>query len=538
MNALDIGLRASLMVLIALAASATLRRRSAALRHWVLAAGIVSAAAVAPLGIALPTWDLPAAPKASEAPIARIVVSQQPAPDDAVAATRAVTPPAAAPGLPVESIVNALWAAGFAVSVFVMLASLRRLSRVTDEAIPLKDQRWTALAEKLSTELDVRRNVALLQTGLPATLGTWGWRRPCVLLPAGCEQWSTDRIRVVLGHELAHIRRADWVVQISADLVRAAFWYNPLFWIACAQLRRSSEEACDNAVLDAGVPATDYATHLLDIARTCRPSPALAALVPMARRSTLEWRIAAMLNDTLARTRPTRRALATALAVIVGITLTTATFRAKEQAGPMPFTGTAYDVTGGVLPGVAMTLEDANGNRATATTDRTGRFEFGVVAPGKYKLSMTSLPGFQSATHEITLQEPRQWDVDLTFQVGTLQERVTVTEQRPAGATTRTNREPVRVGGNIKPPRKLVDVRPVYPQAMRDAGIDGVVSLSALIDAEGKVVSVRVTGSQAHPELAKAATEAVKQWQFSPTLLNGDKVEVLMTVSVAFTLQD
>jgi protein TonB len=73
---------------------------------------------------------------------------------------------------------------------------------------------------------------------------------------------------------------------------------------------------------------------------------------------------------------------------------------------------------------------------------------------------------------------------------------------------------------------------------MRDAAIDGVVSLNALIDAEGKVASVRLAGSQAHPELAKAAIEAVKQWQFSPTLLNGDKVEVLMTVTVAFTLQD
>jgi len=245
-----------------------------------------------------------------------------------------------------------------------------------------------------------------------------------------------------------------------------------------------------------------------------------------------------MLNHTLIRTRPTRRALTLVFAVIVGITLTTASFRAKEQAGPMPFTGTAYDVTGGVLPGVVMTMEDAAGSRATATTDSAGRFEFGVVAPGSYRLSMNNLPGFQSAAYDIKLESPRQWDVNLTFQVGTLQERVTVTEQRPAGSPSPGQREPVRVGGNIKPPRKLVDVRPIYPQAMRDAGIDGTVSLSALIDIEGKVASVRVTGSQAHPELAKAAAEAVKQWQFSPTLLNGDKVEVLMTVAVAFNLQD
>jgi len=537
MIALDLGLRATVVVLVALAAAQLLRRRSAALRHWVLAAGILSALAVAPLGIALPAWDLPL--QSDPAVLVNSAIG-------AGASSPAVAPSSAAPVVPVSAprrlsvstVVDTLWVAGFLVSIAAMLINLRRLARLTDEAPPLVDARWTAMARTLARGLGVRDDVALKRTAMATTLGTWGWRRPAVLLPAGCETWSDDRIRIVLGHELAHIGRADWAVQMAADVVRAVFWYNPVFWIACARLRRESEAACDNAVLEAGVPAAEYASHLLDIARTCRRPSAMAMLVPMARPSTLEWRIAAMLNHTLIRTRPTRRALATVLAVIIGITLTTASFRAKEQAGPMPFTGTAYDVTGGVLPGVVMTMEDAAGNRATATTDRTGRFEFGVVAPGSYRLSMNNLPGFQSATHEIKLVDPRQWDVNLTFQVGTLQERVTVTEQRPAGVPARVNREPVRIGGNIKPPRKLVDVRPIYPQAMRDAGVDGTVALSALIDADGKVTSVRVTGSQAHPDLAKAAVEAVQQWQFSPTLLNGEKVEVLMTVTVGFSLQD
>ena len=96
----------------------------------------------------------------------------------------------------------------------------------------------------------------------------------------------------------------------------------------------------------------------------------------------------------------------------------------------------------------------------------------------------------------------------------------------------------MRIGGNIKPPRKLVDVRPVYPQAMRDAGLEGVVSLTALIDVAGRTVSVRVIGSPAHPDLGRAAADAVRQWQFSPTLLNGEAVDVLMNVQVAFKLED
>lgn len=536
MIALDLGLRASVVVLVALTASLLLRRRSAALRHWVLAAGILSAVAVAPLGIALPAWDLPL--QSDPPALLTVAISGDASPPPAVwPAAATATRPAPPPRVALSTMVNSVWAAGFLISIAAMLISLRRLSRLTAEARTLTDERWLAMAHTLARNLDVRDDVALKQTALATTLGTWGWRRPAVLLPAGCERWTDDRIRIVLGHELAHIGRADWAIQMAADVVRAVFWYNPLFWLACARLRRESEAACDNAVLEAGVPASEYASHLLEIARTCRrPSP-MATLVPMARRSTLEWRIAAMLNHTLIRTRPTRRAVATVFAVIVGITLTTASFRAKEQAGPMPFTGTTYDPTGAVLPGAAMMMEDGSGNRATATTDRSGRFDFGIVSPGRYRLSM-NLPGFQSVTHDIRLEEPRQWDVNLTFQVGTLQETITVRDQRPPGAPARENREPVRIGGNIKPPRKLVDVRPVYPQSMRDAGIEGTVSLTALIDSEGKVVSVRVAGSQAHPDLAKAAIEAVKGWQFSPTLLNGDKVEVLMTVAVAFSLED
>lgn len=139
---------------------------------------------------------------------------------------------------------------------------------------------------------------------------------------------------------------------------------------------------------------------------------------------------------------------------------------------------------------------------------------------------------------EVTLENPRQWDRSLTLQVGNIQESIAVRDQRPSGTPASADRAPIRIGGNIRPPRKLVDVRPVYPQAMREAGLEGVVSLSALIGTDGLVHSVRVNGAQVHPDLAKSAAEAVRQWQFSPTLLNGEAVEVLMNVTVGFSLQD
>ena len=92
----------------------------------------------------------------------------------------------------------------------------------------------------------------------------------------------------------------------------------------------------------------------------------------------------------------------------------------------------------------------------------------------------------------------------------------------------------VRVGGNIKLPAKIKDVKPVYPADAMQAGVQGVVIFEVVIDEAGKVAEARVLRSI--QLLAQAAEEAVRQWEFTPTLLNGSPVPVIMTVTVQFTL--
>jgi protein TonB len=94
---------------------------------------------------------------------------------------------------------------------------------------------------------------------------------------------------------------------------------------------------------------------------------------------------------------------------------------------------------------------------------------------------------------------------------------------------------PVRVGGNIKAPVKTRDVRPVYPSIAQSARVQGMVIIEAIIGPNGKVQDAKVLRSI--PLLDQAALEAVKQWEFTPTLLNGVPVPVIMTVTVNFTLQ-
>jgi len=93
---------------------------------------------------------------------------------------------------------------------------------------------------------------------------------------------------------------------------------------------------------------------------------------------------------------------------------------------------------------------------------------------------------------------------------------------------------PLRIGGDIAEPKKIRDVRPVYPQEAKDAGVQGIVILEVTIDPQGDVSDARVLRSV--PMLDEPALDAVQQWRFTPTVLNGQPVPVVMTVTVNFSL--
>jgi protein TonB len=92
----------------------------------------------------------------------------------------------------------------------------------------------------------------------------------------------------------------------------------------------------------------------------------------------------------------------------------------------------------------------------------------------------------------------------------------------------------VKVGGVVRPPQIIREVRPAYPPLARQARISGTVKLEAVIATDGSVQALKVTGG--HPLLAPAAVEAVRQWRYQPTTLNGDPVEVTLVIDVHFTL--
>ena len=122
----------------------------------------------------------------------------------------------------------------------------------------------------------------------------------------------------------------------------------------------------------------------------------------------------------------------------------------------------------------------------------------------------------------------------LSSQVQASWAECSVAASSPCWRRRRLRRPGVRVGGDIKEPKKVKDQRPVYPPVAMAAKIEGIVIIEATIGKDGSVSEAKVLRGQ--PLLNQAALDAVNQWKFTPTMLNGQPVEVLMTVTVNFTL--
>jgi beta-lactamase regulating signal transducer with metallopeptidase domain len=306
---------AALVLGLGLAATAMLRRQSAALRHAVLAATI-SAATLMPAF----EWLLPQIPVLRMQAAAGFVTSGLTLESDVPAAPAGHTAPAPR-AFPWPAALGLAWLAGTLVTFAGLVTGLARLARLRARCSPADDA-WRGLADELARARGVRRPVALLQSDDPSLLVTCGVLRPAIILPAGAPAWPDDRRRVVLRHELAHVVRHDAAIQLAGEALRVVQWLNPLVWIACRRLRQESEYACDDAVLSDGVEAADYATHLLDVARDLSGHHAAWTAAPaIAHPSTLERRVIAMLEQNRNRAPLDRRgwALAALAALVISL---------------------------------------------------------------------------------------------------------------------------------------------------------------------------------------------------------------------------
>jgi beta-lactamase regulating signal transducer with metallopeptidase domain len=534
-------MKVTFLILIALSINAVLRKQSAALRHWVLAMGILSAGLTPLLGMVLPEWHLPmenrvmsgssdqAIPPSATTDVEFSIQQKQ----DSVNAS---------PRVSVDRLLRTVWLAGTALSLLILVVGLSRLAWLASRSRQVADPRWEKLLGPVS----------LLHSHHPTLLVTWGLMNPKIILPAPAPDWSEERLRIVLSHEMAHIRRGDWFVQMLAEVLRSVYWFNPVVWVACRRLRQESEQACDDAVLSGGVEGSEYATQLLGLARDLRqprgtvfsgfPAPA------MARPSSLGRRVHAMLNAGINRNPiSTSARVATVIALLL-IAVPIAMAQAFSS-----LSGTLIDATGGTLPDAKVTLSNTQRqSKYEVKSSQNGTFEFVGLPSGVYELDVQQL-GFETFHESVSIAPGQNLQRRLTLHVGSLEETVTVSTsvdpaaaaaadaRRQANITQRVPFQPADlsgcvatpVGGSIRAPKKLRDMVPEYPASLRGTGVDGVVVMDSTIGLDGFPKNIEVREG-ANPELANAAVTALREWQYSQTILNCTPIEVSMKVTMRF----
>ena len=525
-------LRSSAVVAFGLAVAFALRRQPASLRHWILAASLALAAAQPAINLVVPAWRVS---------VSTVTVIPEPLAESTVETTfalEAATPPVASRAearLDFGRLALWVWAGGAAISLAVLAVGALWLIWLSARASSAPGN-WQREAQALGDELGIRRPIRIAITEHPAMLVTWGTIWPVILLPPEAASWSSERVRLVLAHEMAHLRRRDWLVQLFAELFRALNWFNPLFWIACDRLRKESEYACDDVVLDLGIGGTNYASHLVELARafsahgrTWLPAPSIA------RPSTLERRVRAMLNPQLDRrpVSPLRRAALAATMLAVALPIAAASQQSGSPAG------TLTDPSGKPLAQATLRLTAENGGQTVeARSDADGKFVFPAVPAGEYMLSVRQ-PGFAATRHRMQLNGGAV-TINLQAQIATLKETVSVDATPHAGDSPRRSYTPQAcsasaAGGQLVPPKKLLHVTPRYRQDWIDAKLEASILLKATIGKDGRVRSVENI-SPVNAEMEDEAMAAVGKWEFSPTYLNCEPVEVQMYVTVSFKL--
>jgi len=519
-----------------------------------------------------------------------------------------------------------VWGIGVCLLGLHLLGGGMQVARLRRSASPLVAPDPIEALHRLATRLGLTSDVQLFESwsiDVPAVIG---WLRPAIVVPiSALAGLSTSHFEAILAHELAHVRRRDYLVNVVQRVIETLLFYHPAVWWVSGWIRREREHCCDEIAAGACGDRVRYARALRALEELRADTPALAM---GARGGDLLVRIARLVDRTPVpapgwpggvvmivpliaflsvgslSARPVQPAaqpsspalvapatvatpaaapptIATRSATPPTVASTPDRRRAPQPVGEI--SGTVTDPSGGVLPGVTVFLKSqATSEGKTAVTNATGTFGFTDITAGDYELDLT-LSGFRRSGVPVQVAPGQRMTMNVRLQLGSLSEEMTVvagdvaTGQMPTSLQTADdylaaarfyyNREAyadadamltqaidlihasqpnvapppaaapgiVRVGGSIREPRKTNNVRPVYPAAALASGSEGVVTLEAIISRDGTVSDARITSAPS--ALDTAALAAVRQWIFTPTLLNGMPVEVSMGVKVVFKMR-
>ena len=480
----------------------------------------------------------------------------------------------------------AVIAGGIALRLLWMAVGFVRLHRLRRAGEPAPRDQHATLQDSLRTNADVRYVSGLRQ---PVTFGL---RHPVVLLPDTLRTHASEIREAVLAHELVHVRRRDWAWVIPEEIVRGILWFHPAIWWLISRVQLAREEVVDATVVALTGRRRTYVEALLAFADATplAPAPAFAWRRHLFRRIVLISR-----EDAMSVRRLIGSCVVMTLVVASGTWYALGAFPMSEisrgqevQMEPGPLERAANPITpenpiprrvsttqavtppqvAAIGAGAVVTVRTTVNNagqvaeaRATRMTveAKSGAFTFAfrnttIVDVYRFASELAARSGAGSNSEPKLLLDAivnaavaaaQQWRYDAPFKAPiAFDVNIPVGNAPPppppppppAGAPMVVDGTgALRVGGNVKQPTKIKNVAPMYPPEAQEQKVQGVVIIQARIGADGRVEEAAVLRSI--PLLDQAALDAVRQWEFQPTLMNGVATPVILTVTVQFSLQ-
>ncbi|HEV8657405.1 MAG TPA: M56 family metallopeptidase [Thermoanaerobaculia bacterium] len=321
--ALLVILKATLILAIARLLVLALPRLSAATKHLGITLALCSVIALPIIGLAAPAWRLAVLPThATQNPSQATKTIGATGDDDELpqSTVAAAITVAKAAGVVPEAKLNAFeravdtvkgsWQGFIILSIFAaslvfllrMAAGVVGVGIVAQRSAEITDDESLRELDRARDHLRLSQEVRLLRSDSVSVPVIWGLFKPVLLLPASSIEWPIERVRVVLVHELAHVKRLDGLTLLITKAAVAIFWFHPLMWTLERVARAECERACDDLVLESGTKPSDYAEHLLSIAKAIpQVDPFRSVTLAMSRRSQLEGRLLSILQPHVRR---------------------------------------------------------------------------------------------------------------------------------------------------------------------------------------------------------------------------------------------
>jgi TonB family protein len=544
--------------------SILLRRSTSSLRHavWILA--LVAAVVVPVAGDLVPRFDLQVLKEPST------TVTFLPVPNVVTAGDEQGLKASTRESFQLGRLpLGFVWILGAVILIGRLLKGAMTVKQTARNAARISDDGWHNLTDELCASFGIEKPVHLLFTDQLMSPMTWGFRQHTILLPRTAATWPDDRRRLVLAHELAHVKRNDVLLQILAQIGCSIYWFNPLVWYAAHRVHIERERACDDRVLTLGAPAVDYADHLIQIVRGLRERSIAYAAVSMAQPSQLETRLVSILDTRLRRrtlskigtvTLCTLAGLLTASIAAIGVTtavpLPPVIMAAVKIAPPEPERKATEPEAkpqqtrigdGSTIPNSAMTPPRVvefqpptyTNEALLAHVEGTVTLEASVKVEGEVQV-LRVVKGLGYGLDEKAIEAVKGWKFAPATRNGAPVDAVTQVDVDftfPAWYSQINDDEPpVRVGPGITPPKVIVRVQPQYSDEARAAKYRGKVVLQATVHQNGTVTVDKVV-QELEYGLTPNAIEAIEQWKFQPGMRDGKAVSVTLNIEINFNLK-